>query len=210
MKGAGRQLAIVGAALAVGLGLWVGSYVWRFGGLAPGVANLLIDHPRLATLAASGLHITSSELPSDVVPLALGDQRADLALTDLDGRTRHLSEWDGQRVVLNFWATWCHPCREEMPLFDALQNELGPQGVQVLGIGLDGPDKIRAWITAHPQSFPILLGQPLGYDVSKQFGNRISAVPYSVLIGPDGRLLRRHLGSFDSAGELRDWVLGGG
>lgn len=206
MSGMRGQLAIVATAFAAGIALWVGSYALRYGGLAPGIANLLNDSPRLAQLARSGLQVTSSALPDGVQPLSTGDRRADLALDDTEGRTRHLAEWDGRPVLLNFWATWCAPCREEMPLLDAFQREQAANGVQVIGIGLDDPDKIRAWMRDNPTAFPVLLAQPLGYDVSKQFGNRLSAVPYSVLLGPDGHLLRRHLGSFDTLDELRAWA----
>ena len=201
-----KQLAIIVAAFAAGFALWVGGYALRYGGLKPGVANLLKDSPWLAQLARSGLQVTSSELPDGIKPLKPGDQRPDLALDDTEGRTRHLSEWDGRPVLINFWATWCAPCREEMPLLDAFQREQGENGVQVVGIGLDDPAKIRDWIRARPIAFPILLSQPLGYDLSKQFGNRISAVPYTVLLDPDGRLQRRHLGSFDTLDELRTWA----
>jgi peroxiredoxin len=202
-----RQLLIVLLAAIAGLAAWVGGNVLRYGGFKAGLAHVALDSPLLMRLASVSTGIINPTLPAGVKALDVGDARPDLALPDTARRLRHLSEWDGKPLVLNFWATWCKPCLKEMPLFDALQRDSDAGGVQVVGIGLDDAGKVRSWTQAHPRAFPILLGDALGYDVSHQFGNRVNAVPYSVLIGPDGRLLRRHLGSFDNEASLRDWAL---
>src|SRR5690242_13234863 len=85
-------------------------------------------------------------LPAGVTVLKPGDQRADLALADLTGGKRHLTEWNGKLVLVNFWASWCGPCRDEMPLLDAKRTELAGKGFEVVGIAVDEPDAVRDFL----------------------------------------------------------------
>src|SRR4051812_2112121 len=75
------------------------------------------------------------ELPPGVVALKPGDLRSDLQLTGTDGKAHRLSEWDGKRVLINFWATWCGPCRDEMPLLDHARSQY--DGLEVIGVAID-------------------------------------------------------------------------
>lgn len=140
--------------------------------------------------------------PPGVTVLGIGDTRADLELADLDGRRRRLSEFDGRLVLLNFWATWCGPCREEMPLLDRA-GETFPQ-LQVVGIAIDDVQAVRRYLRAHPVRYPVLIGGE-DEDASLRFGDTASVLPYSVLIGRDGKLLARRAGYFTEAG-LRTWL----
>ena len=70
-------------------------------------------------------------------PSVLGQKRIDFTMADIDGRPRHLSEWDGKIILVNFWATWCPPCQEEIPGFVQLQSEYGKQGLQIVGVAVD-------------------------------------------------------------------------
>ena len=144
--------------------------------------------------------------PAGMVILKPGDMRADLHLPDVDGQPHQLSEWDGKLVLLNFWATWCGPCREEMPLLSQTGTKFSRNGLQVVGIAIDDADAVKGFIKDSPVRYPILLG---GDDddpnASLLFGDTRSVLPYSVLIGRDGKLIAQRAGSF-TASELAGWL----
>jgi thiol-disulfide isomerase/thioredoxin len=138
--------------------------------------------------------------------LALGSQRPDIALPDLDGRTRSLSQWDGRLLLVNFWASWCGPCREEMPLLDRTQQRLADRGVQIVGIAADTAEATKGFLGRHPVHYPILVNDPdHGRDVSLDYGDTRGVLPYSVLIDRDGRVLAQRFGSFTEE-SLQAWL----
>lgn len=143
-------------------------------------------------------------LPPGMTALKVGDARADLELTDLDGRPRRLSEFDGQLVLLNFWASWCGPCREEMPLLDATHEKFADRGLNVVGIAVDDSDAVRDFLKDYPVRYPILLAGD-DEDASLRFGDTRGVLPYSVLIGRDGKLLAQRAGYFDE-NTLSAWL----
>jgi thiol-disulfide isomerase/thioredoxin len=117
-------------------------------------------------------------------------------LVDLDGKAHKLAEWSGKVLVLNFWATWCPPCREEMPAFVALQQELGGQGLQFVGVAIDDPIEVRAYLDRHPVNYPILVGDADVPAWADSLGNQLSALPFSVVFDREGRLAHAHTGLF--------------
>jgi thiol-disulfide isomerase/thioredoxin len=190
-----RILAIVGAALLAGaLGLIVSI---RFNG--PG--------PLLGTPAGRWLteRVAPSQVPSDIHPASEGELIGSLPLTDLDGNPRQLPATRGHRVLVNVWASWCGPCRDEMPVLVGFAKAQGANGTIVVGIAQDDPSPVRAYLLRTPVNYPILLDQTQG-RAGVQLGNRLGALPYSVLIDVDGRLLRRQYGPFASANALAAWV----
>lgn len=140
-------------------------------------------------------------LPPGVTVLKLGDARPDLSFADMAGKTRHLSEWNGKVVLLNFWATWCGPCREEMPLLDRTR---GTQGLEVVGVAVDDREAVKDYLKDYPVAYPILLGDDTA-NPELLFGDRRSVLPYSVLIGKDGKLLAQQEGRFTPE-LLRSWL----
>jgi len=164
----------------------------------------------LATAAACGgwwlqtrLQAPHPAAPTASVP-AQNARAIDLVLPDLQGRPQRLSQWRGKRVLLNFWATWCAPCRKEMPELAAAQGN--HQNLQVVGVALDQADAVRDYLKKTPVNYPILIGIDAEPDPTSRFGDSIGALPYSVLIGPDGRIERSKLGPFQP-GELSDWLM---
>lgn len=127
------------------------------------------------------------------------DRRPDFTLNDLSGAPRSVSEWDGKVLVVNFWATWCPPCREEIPHFVALQNELGGQGVQFLGVAIDEPAEVRAFVREHGVNYPTLVGAEDAMAVSQRFGNDLGALPYTVIVDRTGRVAFTHRGALPKA-----------
>ncbi len=128
-----------------------------------------------------------------------------LLLSDLQGDSHRLTDYRGRRLLLNFWASWCGPCLEEMPALNQVQRKFGDHGAIVLGIAMDEPERVRAFLTAHPVSYPILLGQLEAPSTSLQLGDSSEILPFSVLVGADGRILATHAGALSPA-QLDDWL----
>ena len=117
-----------------------------------------------------------------------------LTLPDLGGRLQALAQWRGKVLVVNYWASWCAPCVEEMPAFSRLQRQYAAQGVQFVGIALDSAELVRAFVEAHPVSYPLLIGGAAGIDLARQLGNGNLSLPYTLLITPQRELRLAHLG----------------
>lgn len=115
-------------------------------------------------------------------------------LDDLEGRPQALAQWRGKVLVVNFWATWCAPCREEIPIFVRLQEQYGAGGLQFIGIAIDQRDKVQSFAREFGINYPVLLGGIDAVDMSRQAGNRVGALPFTVIIGRDGQVVARELG----------------
>jgi peroxiredoxin len=131
--------------------------------------------------------------------LAVGEQRPEFSLPDTDGVMRSVSEWDGKLLVINFWATWCPPCLEEIPAFVRLQDRYREQGVQFVGIALDSVENVREFMAEHAMNYPSLPGQGDAIELGKRYGNTVGALPYTVAVSRQGKVLLTHYGLFDEA-----------
>jgi thiol-disulfide isomerase/thioredoxin len=120
--------------------------------------------------------------------------RPAFVLQDLDGKTRHAGEWDGQVLLVNFWASWCPPCRAEMPGFIRVRERLHARGFEVLGIALDEADPARRFAQSIAVNYPILLGGDAGLSLAIGFGNTSGGLPYSALVDRTGRIARTKTG----------------
>lgn len=127
-----------------------------------------------------------------------------LTLPDLEGHPHALSAYRGRRLLLNFWASWCGPCLDEMPALNRAQQKFGDHGAIVLGIAMDEPDRVRAFLSTHPMSYPILLGQLEAPSTSLQLGDEREILPFSVLVDINGRVLAKHAGAMPDA-QLEQW-----
>ena len=144
--------------------------------------------------------------PPGVEVVEVGAALPPLSLPDISDTEQPLAQWRGRPLLLNFWATWCAPCVEEMPVLDAFGRDQGGNGVQVLGIALDESDAVVEFLGRVPVDYPILVAGPPGVDdLSVRLGNRRSVLPFSVLVGADGRIAATRFGDFD-ADELVDWI----
>lgn len=130
--------------------------------------------------------------------LRTGSHRPTLTLFDLGGRARSLSEWDGQVLLVNFWATWCPPCRAEIPEFIEVRDRFRDQAFEVIGVAVDRPDLVRDYAARLAIPYPILLDSLDGGSSLRPWGNPEGALPYSVLIARDGRVALTHRGKLST------------
>ena len=119
---------------------------------------------------------------------------------DLAGRTRRLSEWQGRYLVCNFWATWCAPCREELPLLDAAQQQHPANEVQIVGIAIDTAANIREYLKVVKIRYPTLVGEAAAIGLMRSLGNPAAALPFTVILDPKGSLRKRRLGAYSESG----------
>ncbi|MBC3884219.1 TlpA family protein disulfide reductase [Undibacterium griseum] len=113
---------------------------------------------------------------------------------DSNGLRQSLSSWKNQLLVVNFWATWCAPCVQEMPELSALQHELSGKPVQIVGLGIDSPSNISEFAKKYSISYPLLVAGLEGSELSRQLGNLAGGLPFTVLITPDGKVAKSYLG----------------
>lgn len=138
--------------------------------------------------------------------LRVGDAAMAFTRPDPAGKTHALDEWRGRLLLVNFWASWCGPCREEMPLLDRSQREYAGKGLQVVGIAADSAQATRNFLAESPVAYPILVDDPAtGTDLSRDYGNRMNVLPYTVLVGRDGKVLAQRAGNFTEA-TLERWL----
>lgn len=117
-----------------------------------------------------------------------------MAFPSLTGPPVAIEQWRGKVLVVNFWASWCEPCREEIPGLLSMQRKYEANGLQVLGIAVDTPDNAKAAATAMGIAYPVLIGGIGSIDLTRRLGNKAGALPYTVILDREGGLVRSHLG----------------
>ena len=125
--------------------------------------------------------------------------RPEFTLKDTDGRLHSVHEWDGKALMVNFWATWCAPCRREIPLLNRLRGEYLGRGVEVLGIAVDFPEDVAAYRRRFPIDYPLLVGEQDGLDAARAFGIESMLFPFTAFTDAHGRLLTVHVGELHEA-----------
>jgi len=159
----------------------------------------------LAAMAA-GLWLYQSVLaPARASAAALATLQS-RSFSDLDGSDRTLLDWQGKVRVVNFWATWCEPCREEIPALQRVQAKFAANGLETIGISIDHADKVRQFAKNMAITYPLLLGDASVIDVARALGNRAGGLPYTLVIDAQGKLLASKLGGITEA-QLTDILL---
>ena len=141
-------------------------------------------------LAAGANMVAAGEVDLDAanaagLKLAAGNGQAvsQTIFTDPEGGEHTLADYAGQAVLLNFWATWCAPCREEMPYFSQLNSKYAGNGVQFVGIALDSADNVSLYSKSNPMSYPLLIAENEGSELTRKLGNSRLALPYTLVLG---------------------------
>jgi thiol-disulfide isomerase/thioredoxin len=141
-------------------------------------------------LRLNGQDPTSSAIP----PASAAGGLMTARLPDMDGRPQALEQWRGKVLVVNFWATWCAPCREEIPAFMKVQEKWSARGLQIIGIAIDDSDKVRPYVAELKINYPILIGGLDGIELARQAGNRLGGLPFTVVFNREGGPVHSQLG----------------
>jgi len=144
----------------------------------PAAADNAIDAP-----AVAGTSEPSSE--TTIIEFTLGD---------MDGQPRKLSEWQGKARLVNFWATWCAPCRREIPLLKDTQAAHGDNNVQIIGVAVDFLDDVKAYAEEAQFNYPILVGEDDAMAAAESSGVEFIGLPFTLILSPSGELIKAHLG----------------
>lgn len=161
---------------------------------------LLIGVSLIAAWAGYRTGQHQSSPPGDPVQVAGALQRLFQApLTDLDGRPQSLPANTGKLLVVNFWASWCPPCRAEMPAFSRIQQKFADKKVQFIGIALDDAEPVKAFLRSTPVNYPILLAQPSLLELTMPLGNKAQGLPFSLIVDGQGRIAATRLGQWSEA-----------
>jgi len=116
----------------------------------------------------------------------IGQTRPEFAMMDIEGNIRNIKDWDGQVVLLNFWATWCPPCLEEIPDFIEVQEALENKGLQIIGVAVDNEEDVRQFASDMAMNYPIMAGEMEAIELSQKYGNSIGGLPFSAIIDKNG------------------------
>jgi thiol-disulfide isomerase/thioredoxin len=172
-----RGATIAGVAAVIGLALAAGYLSSRY--LGPAARS---NPPPAASASPAAAAATIPE------------SRPEFSLVDSDGRKRSIREWDGRPLLVNFWATWCPPCRREIPLLNRLRAEYGPRGYEIVGIAVDFREDVLAYMKGTPIDYPMLIGEQDAIDVAQAFGIDDLYYPSTVFIDRRGRIVTIKVG----------------
>jgi thiol-disulfide isomerase/thioredoxin len=133
----------------------------------------------------------------------------DLTLPGLDGAPHKLSEWSGHPLLINFWATWCEPCRREIPLLKSLRTEHAAKSLEIVGIAIDFREPVRKYVADQGMTYPVLLGERGGFEAAAAFGMD-TVLPFSVFADSQGRVVALKVGELhqDEAELILDRIVG--
>jgi thiol-disulfide isomerase/thioredoxin len=181
----GQRAGFVAVVLVGGLAGAAG-YWWFAGRESPSAE----DVPPISELA-------STEVPA--VPATLAETVPTFQLADREGQPRSLQDWAGKALIVNFWATWCAPCRREIPLLQRIAQERAANGFEVIGIAVDFRDKVLEYADEMQIHYPLLIGEQDALDAAAAFGIEAIGFPFTVFSDRQGRIVTAHMGELTEA-----------
>ncbi|HEX5311923.1 TlpA disulfide reductase family protein [Aquabacterium sp.] len=174
--------------IATGLGVW-----WSLKQPAPALtathSSTAASQPT-APIVSQSAQTQPNAQAADTLPADFWTQTFDTP----DGKTLALSQYKGQPILLNFWASWCPPCVKEMPDLNRFQQDMKDKGWRVIGLAVDGPTPVREFLAKVPVTFDIGLAGFGGTELSQALGNTAGGLPFTVLIDAQGRIVHRKMG----------------
>lgn len=169
----------------------VGFGIYRFG-IEPHIQNSVdAATPQFERTAQPA----AAEPDEDATPELLPE----FTLTDREGEARSIRSWPGKALVINFWATWCGPCRREIPLLKQIQDEYEADNFQVVGIAVDFRDDVLEYAEEIGIDYPLLIGEQDGLEAISKFGISAAGFPFTVFTDTQSRIVLTHLGEIDEA-----------
>lgn len=139
-------------------------------------------------------------------PAKLAATLPNFTLADRDGKQRSLADWPNRSLIVNFWATWCGPCRKEIPLLKTLQRDHAGEGFQVIGVAVDFRDAVLEYARQMQIDYPLLIGEQEALDAASSFGIEAFGLPFTVFSDAQGRVVAAHMGELTA--EEADLILG--
>jgi thiol-disulfide isomerase/thioredoxin len=180
-------LRYLGAALVVLLGIWAGL---KFHSVHRVEAPAVQVPAGVASAPDPKENAAIETAPHPVIPARLPE----FSLNDLSGKPISIGAWNGNSLVINFWATWCAPCRREIPLLKALAADWAARDLTVVGIAVDYPDKVRQFAGQFKIDYPVLIGEQDALDVAAKFGMDAPAFPFTVFTDRRGEVVALFVG----------------
>lgn len=168
-------------------------------GLIAGVSTYLYNSAKSAPESAEQ-HAPAATVQGKVQPapslntVRQVQTRPEFSLADTAGVMRSISEWDGKAMVVNFWATWCAPCRREMPLLKQLQAEYADEDVQIIGVAVDLREDVLGYLDEAPVNYPVMIGEQDAIDAAEGFGVEFMAMPFTAFTDHSGNVLHVQIG----------------
>lgn len=159
-----------------------------------GVALIALMSGALFYAAQAPIGQSAGKTADSGTPPAAASRTVRFALDDMEGVKRDFSEYAGQHTLLNFWATWCAPCRREIPLLKEFHARGDEHGIQVIGIAVDFPEEVRVYAEAAEFNYPILVGEQDAMAVAESSGVEFIGLPFTMIVDRDGELLNAHMG----------------
>jgi len=140
---------------------------------------------------------TRHRAASESAPAPTSVQLSSVNLPDLTGRAQALDQWRGRVLVVNFWATWCAPCRKEVPELIHAQSEWGQRGLQIVGIAIDEVENVKPYAADMGINYPVLIGGPEGLELARGAGDSLAVLPFTVVVDRSGKAVSTQLGGVD-------------
>jgi thiol-disulfide isomerase/thioredoxin len=173
MAGPARLALVLLVAVAAGVAAYLASRAWL-------TADAPVPMPAVESAAAK--------------PAVIPERRPDVTLADRDGKARSLTEWNGRPQVINFWATWCAPCRREIPMLNALARDPTFADFALIGIAIDFREDVLRYLTQTPIDYTVLIGEQDGLDAARAFGMESAVLPFTAFVDKAGRVVTIHVG----------------